>query len=79
VPNATGTTAVDLKERHTPRPSRSVNDRVLTFWLDRWVSRTPQIMWRRRSSPRSDTSHSDDKRGGGMWPQYGVRGPLNAD
>jgi hypothetical protein len=44
VPNATGTTAVDLKERHTPRPSRSVNGRVLTFWLDRWVSRTPQIM-----------------------------------
>src|SRR5262249_1473307 len=31
VPNATGTTGVDLKERHTPPPSRSVNDRVLTL------------------------------------------------
>src|SRR6185312_8447813 len=40
VPNATRTTAVDLEGRHTPRPSRSVNGRVLTFWLDRWVTRT---------------------------------------
>jgi hypothetical protein len=31
VPNATGTTGADLKERHTPPPSRSVNDRVLAL------------------------------------------------
>ena len=61
-----------------PCPSRSVNDRVLIFWPDRRVSRTPQMPRRRRSSPRSDTSHSDDKKGGGMWLQYGVRGPFNA-
>ena len=28
--------------------------------------------------PRTDTSHCVDKRGGGMWPKYGVWGPSPA-
>jgi hypothetical protein len=31
VPNAAGTTGADLKERRTPPPSRSVNDRALAL------------------------------------------------
>src|SRR5262249_3948935 len=84
VPNATGTTGVDLKERHTPPPSRSVNDRVQIFWPNRWVP--PYVADRvtstqfhpPRNSPRSDTAHCPDKRDGGMWPQYGVVGPFQA-